>query len=422
MSSKEQSSYEKEIKKLTDQLNKIDQSVNLIYLNKFLVYLFFFQFQMTKDHLNEYKSENANLCSKIQTLNDEKSQLYDKLQQLEIQLVQTNEKHRVCQLEVTQKDQSIIKVKTDLNLINEKYSSTLDEIRIQQEEIDRLNQRVTKQSTDLKEMQDLNDKLDDKNCQKDKLLKQYEYELEQVKQEVAKKEKQIEIIKSDWTMNIRNHEEEIKGYKQSYQILSEELNRTKSDLADFMNKITNLKQKINELSEGLECKNTENSGLRSEIERYEQLTRENEAKICQLSSDLCVTRSYYDNNQNELENLSIKFHELQERYQTVLSQLDDSERECKAKNEQIIELRFSIAQKEQSIEELNSQNLKINQILNEKCADLKKFSQENDNLNEQIEKVNQEYNKLIQLMEQSESALQVNQEKLNEKTDDVSLF
>lgn len=380
-----------------------------------------FKFQITKENLNEYKSENSNLCSKIQTLNEEKNELYDKLQQLEIQLVQTNEKHRVCQLEVTQKDQNIVKVRSDLNLVNEKYASTLDEIRIQQEEIDRLNQRVTKQSTDLKEMQDLNDKLDDKNCQKDKLLKQYEYELEQVKQEVIKKEKQIEIIKSDWTMNIRNHEEEIKGYKQSYQILSEELNRTKSDLADFMNKITSLKQKINDLSEGLECKNTENSGLRSEIERYEQLTREQEGKIYKLSSDLCVTRSYFDNNQNELEKLSSKFHELQERYQTVLSQLDDSEKECRAKNEQIIELKFAIEQNVQNIESLNTQNLKLNKMFDDKSADLRKFSQENENLNQQVEKLNEEYNKLIQLMEQSETALKINQEKLNEKNDEVSL-
>ena len=41
------------------------------------------------------------------------------------------------------------------------------------------------------------------------------------KQDLTKLEKTIENIKSEWTGNIRNHEEEIKGYKQSYQILNE---------------------------------------------------------------------------------------------------------------------------------------------------------------------------------------------------------
>ncbi|CAF0853486.1 unnamed protein product [Brachionus calyciflorus] len=403
LSNMDQSNYEKEIKRLNDQLNKIDESL-----------------QITKDDLGEYKSENASLGSKIQSLNDEKNRLYDKIQQLEIQLVTSNEKHKVCQLEVSQRDQTILKIQTELNTTNEKYTSSLEEIKILQEELERLSQRVKKQSNDMKEMQSLNDRLDEKNSHRDKLCKQMEYEIEQCKQEVTKKDKQIECIKSDWTLSIRNHEEEIRGYKQSYQILSEELNHTKSDLGDFMNKITNLKQKINDLSDGLECKSTENSSLRAEIERYENVCREQESKICQLSSDLCITRNYFDNSQNEQEKLSAKLSDLQNRYESVIVQLERQENTCKNQNEQIVEMKFKLNEKEQSLEACKQENLRVNQMYNEKCSDYKKLSQDNECLNEEIEKINQEYNKLIILMEQSENALNINQAKLNEKIEDCN--
>lgn len=362
------------------------------------------------------------MSSKIQSLNDEKNRLYDKLQQVEIQLVTTIEKHKVCQLEVTQRDQTILKIQTELNLLNEKYTSTLDEIKIQQDELERLHTRIKKQSNDLKDMQNMNDRLDEKNTHKDKMIKQLEYEIEQAKQDTGKREKQIEAIKSDWTLNIRNHEDEIKGYKQSYQILSEELNHTKSDLADFMNKITCLKQKINDLSDGLECKSTENSSLRTEIERYEHVCRDQESKLCHLSSELCVTKSYLENTQIEHEKMMVKLQDLQNRYESLLVQLERTENYSKNQGEQMIEFKFKLGEKDQCIDGLKAENLKLNQILNEKLADCKKLSQDNECLNEENEKINQEYNKVIQLMEQSENALKLSQAKMNEKIDDVSFI
>ena len=47
------------------------------------------------------------------------------------------------------------------------------------------------------------------------------------------------------------------------------------------------------------------------------------------------------------------------------------------------------------------------------------MSQENDGLNSDLEKNNEEYNKLMQCLNQTEANLKVMQNKLNEKTEDV---
>lgn len=329
------------------------------------------------------------------------------------------EKHKICQMEVTQRDQTIIKIQSDYNLLHEKYASSLDELKIQQEEIERLNQRIKKQSNDLKEMQSINDRLEEKRVNMDKLIKQLEYEIEIDKQERAKQEKTIENIKADWTANIRIHEEEIKGYKQSYQILNEELAHTKADLSDFSNKITNLKQQVNELSGCLEAKNEENKNLNNEMSKFEQICKDQESKICQYSSELCITRSNLENAQVENSKLNSKLEEVSHRYEHAMQNIERLENGTKCLNETVIEFKFKMAEREQNIEILKNENLNLNQQLNSKCSEFKKIAQDNEALHDEIDKINEEYNKLIQCLEQTEMAVKQTQAKLSEKTDDV---
>ena len=57
-----------------------------------------------------------------------------------------------------------------------------------------------------------------------------------------------------------------------------------------------------------------------------------------------------------------------------------------------------------------------------KTYELKKISQENQSLNNDLEKANDEYTKLTQRMNQTETSLKSMQSKLNEKQEEVLFF
>ena len=54
----------------------------------------------TKSELENLKNENSNLTTKLQNYGEDKNRLVDKIHQLELQLVNCMEKHKICQYEV----------------------------------------------------------------------------------------------------------------------------------------------------------------------------------------------------------------------------------------------------------------------------------------------------------------------------------
>ncbi len=295
-----------------------------------------------KNELEDYRAESVNLRTKYQALSDERTIFVEKIQSLEYQLCNSIEKNKACQNEVAQRDQQLIKLQSDLNLISEKYSSSLDELKIQEEELERLNSRVKKQSNDMKDMQALNDKLDDRSNNLEKQLKQSLYDNEMYKQEILNNEKHIENLKAEWTNNIRNHEEEIKGYKQNYQILNEELTHTKSELNDFMNKIQILKQKMNDLNMDLEEKCKQNESLTSDLNKYEFICKEQEAKIGQQSTDLAMFKSQTEIASQQINQMNYKLNEAENKNQQLIKNIDHLEHNANCLNEIIMELKFKV--------------------------------------------------------------------------------
>lgn len=378
-----------------------------------------FKFCGVKNELEDQRLENNSLRAKIQCLNEEKNKMSERIQSLENQLVTAIEKHKACQNEVSQRDQNLIKLQSDLNILQEKYSSCVEEVRIQQEEIDRLNARTKKQSSDFKELQAAYDALEDKNTCLEKHIKQLEYELEITKLNVANHERTIENIKTEWANNIRNHEEEVKGYKQNYQILSEDLSNTKSELNDYMNKVNCLKQKVAELNIDLDTKTQLNENLNSDLNKYEFICKEQEAKICQYCTDISMLKGHLDHANSQIGQMNVRYNELETKYDHALKAIDKLEASVNCLNEVIMELKFKMAEKEQAVEICRADVNSLNQQLNNKNLDLKKLIQQNESLNEELDKANEDSTRLTECLEHAESSYKTIQAKLNEKIQDV---
>lgn len=77
-----------------------------------------------------------------------------------------------------------------------------------------------------------------------------------------------------------------------------------------------------------------------------------------------------------------------------------------------------MAEKEQICDQVKNENSTLNQQLQAKNTEIKKLIQDNKNLNNEFDKVNEEYSKVLECLSQTEAAVKSVQNKLNERTEE----
>lgn len=83
-----------------------------------------------EDDIQSLKNENSQLNTNNQHGNQEIGQLTEQVNQLELELTISQEKHRTCQKEVASRDQVILKLQSDLDTSQEKYQGCMEEVFI----------------------------------------------------------------------------------------------------------------------------------------------------------------------------------------------------------------------------------------------------------------------------------------------------
>lgn len=77
-----------------------------------------------------------------------------------------------------------------------------------------------------------------------------------------------------------------------------------------------------------------------------------------------------------------------------------------------------MAEKEQICDQVKNENSTLTQQIQAKNSEVKKLIQDNKNLNNEFDKVNEEYSKVLECLSQTEAAVKSVQNKLNERTEE----
>jgi len=407
---KERSKYESALQKLDTELDHA-KSITLSLSD---------QLKDSKLELETFKKENFNLTSKLQNASEDKNSLSDRNQQLERQLVTSQEKNKFCQSEVAQRDQTIIGLKSEMSVLTEKHSSQGQELKIQEEEINRLNTRIKSQGNELKQLQSMNDHMEVKQADMDQALKQRDYEVEACRQELARQDKQMENIRSEWASGVRNYEEEIRGYKQNFQILNEELAHTKADLGEFMVRINSLKEQVCELNAGLAKKGEENAGLTGSVKKYEGICKEQEERIRSCLQELGISRGDNEKAKGEIEGLMRRLGDVEQKEEASYRQVLKGEENVRQLQEAVIEWKFKFAEKEQALEAARNEVNSLSKLVGEKNSELKKVMERCQSLGEDLDKMGFDLAKMESSYHESERQGGINFAKLTEKIEDFN--
>jgi chromosome segregation ATPase len=230
----------------------------------------------------------------------------------------------------------------DLNSMHEKFSGSLEQHKILNDEIERLNIRIKQQTNELRDCHCRIDDQDSKLREQEKLIKQYEYEIETDKQIIFNNDNTIQNLKAEWTANIRNHEEEIKSFKYHCNVLNEELSTGKVDLSEAHTKIVELKQQILTLTDSFDFVNDENKMNLQRISKYETLMGEQETKILNYSTEVGMLQHQLEKSNGQLQNINSKLSEIEIRYEQAQKAYEKSEAHTRSLNETTMEMKFKV--------------------------------------------------------------------------------
>lgn len=82
-----------------------------------------------EDQVDQLQTENNKLSGQAQQDADELLRLAERVQQQELDLTISQEKHRTCQKEVANRDQMVLRLQGELDTTQQQYQGSVEEVK-----------------------------------------------------------------------------------------------------------------------------------------------------------------------------------------------------------------------------------------------------------------------------------------------------
>jgi chromosome segregation ATPase len=277
----------------------------------------------------------------------------------------------------------------------EKYSSSIDELQIQQEEIERLNVRIKSQSNDKEELQAFNDRLNDQITFQNKQTQQFQYEIEMFKQEVNRQEKLIENLKTEKVINTKNSKEDIESIELKCRVVNEESQHLKNELDEMKKKFFDLKVKTTRLTDQLDSKTNDYERVLSDLEKFKKICNDQESKLCQNTTEKCLINSRLEKSNQQLFNLNNKIEGFKMLNQNLETNINNLKKSLDNSNQQVNELNSKLSEKENTISLITAEKKDLQADIDEEKLSYKKLNETNRTMNGEMDKLNEDIAKLL---------------------------
>ncbi|XP_043545063.1 polyamine-modulated factor 1-binding protein 1-like isoform X5 [Chiloscyllium plagiosum] len=439
--------------KLKETLCKIHQKENkLCALQKQLVeaqtqYSACYEELLHREKLMQKLREEAmQLTDQISQHSQDISKLNTEKQEIELQMAVIAEKHRTAQQEVINRDQIILKLKTDLKTAQEKYTGSQDELGVQQAEINRLHEKLEDLQNEIRNQKHVRNEQENHLSQAEKSIQEFAHQREMLMQEIQANKNNIAQLQNDLDIAKQSYDIDLERWSQKNVLLQKELDSTILELQDSLGKVQECKTITVQLKEDLEKanhlhreaasrvvqhqdviqkQNDENLHLREQIDRLndEIIESHNQAKVFESTIDL-YKQKYQANTDRiqDLEKLVQNFEEESKYSSNQMFELNDSVHNLK---DEMVTLRHRYEEKCSQIEtceemidqlsdELNAsqQNLHKNKDHSAQCEQLI------DILKDEVQKMQREITDQKDTIQQLQSDLtqyQINHGHSNEE-------
>ncbi|XP_078396398.1 uncharacterized protein LOC144679671 isoform X2 [Cetorhinus maximus] len=379
--------------------------------------------------MQKLKEESMKLTDQITQHSQDVSKLSTEKQEIELEMAVITEKHRTAQQEVINRDQIILKLKTDLKTAQEKYTGSQEELGVQEAEINRLNEKMKDLQNEICKQKNIGNVQEDRLSQTEKSIQEFTHEREMLIEELQANKKNIAQLHNDLDVAKQSYNVDLERWSQKNFLLQNELDSTATELQDTLGKVQEYKARVIQLKEDLEKtkhlhrdsaslveqhkdtiqkQNGENLHLREQIDLLKDKITEShiQAKASESTADLYKQKCQANTDRiQELEKLVRSSEEESTYSSNQIFELNETVRNLKDK---MVTLQHRYEEKYSQMETCEEMIDQLSEELNARQADLQSNKDHTAQCEQLIETLKDEAQKMQrEIAEQTEVILQL---------------
>ncbi|KAM4688923.1 uncharacterized protein O3C94_007026 [Discoglossus pictus] len=232
--------------------------------------------------LHKLKEENIQLTEQIKQQSQDISKMSEERKKLELKLAVVTERHKTAQQEVNNRDQIILHFKTDLKMSQEKYLGCQEELRLQEAEVSRLQQKLKSLQTEACELWEKNNELGDQLSQAEKAKQQALHEQEIHLGQIQNYTSVVEKLQHDLDVAKHSHNTDLERWNQKTSLMQKELISATETHQQALLTVQEYKDKLLHLQLVMEKEELFKQEIKNKLENSEDIIKKQNEDIEQL--------------------------------------------------------------------------------------------------------------------------------------------
>ncbi|XP_038665581.1 golgin subfamily B member 1-like isoform X3 [Scyliorhinus canicula] len=377
--------------KLKETLCKIHQKENkLCVLQKELVdaemqYSACYEELLHREKLiQKLKEEAMKLTDQITQRSQDVSKLSTEKHEIELEMAVITEKHRTAQQEVMNRDQIILKIKTDLKMAQEKYTGSQEELGVQEAEINRLNDKLRDLQNEICKQRTIGNAQGDQLRQSEKSIQEFAHERELLLEELQCSEKNIARLHNDLDAAKQSHNVDLERWSQKNLLVQNELNSSITELQDTLARVQEYKTIIKQLKEDLEKAKQLHHESTNLVEQHEGTIKKQNGENLHLREQIDLLKDKITESHIQGKASEATADLYKQKYQTNTDRIQELEKLVRSFEEESTYLNNQIFELNETVHNLKDEMVNLQHRYEEKCCQMEACEEMIDQLSEEL--------------------------------------
>uniref|UniRef100_UPI00398E61A2 polyamine-modulated factor 1-binding protein 1-like n=1 Tax=Pristiophorus japonicus TaxID=55135 RepID=UPI00398E61A2 len=334
--------------------------------------------------VQKLKEETTKLTDQIKQHSLDISKLSIEKQKIELEMAVIIEKHRTAQQEVSNRDQVILKLKTDWKTAQEKYTGLQEEFGIQEAEINRLNEKLKDLQNEIRNQKNIGNVQENQLSQAEKSIQGFAHEREMLMEEIQSNKKYIAQVHNDLDVTKQSYNDDLERWSQKTFLLQKELDSTTVELQNTLGKLQEHKTRGKQFKDDLDKSKHLQRETANLVQQHEHTIQKQNCENLHLREqiDLLQCKATENHNQAKVSDSTADLYK--QKYQTSTDRIQDLEKLVQSLEETTKDSSNQILELNETVHNLKDEMLTLQHRYEEKCSQMETCEEMIDQLSEEL--------------------------------------
>ncbi|XP_072323613.1 uncharacterized protein [Scyliorhinus torazame] len=334
--------------------------------------------------IQKLKEEAMKLTDQITQRSQDVSKLSTEKHEIELEMAVITEKHRTAQQEVINRDQIILKLKTDLKISQEKYTGSQEELGVQEAEINRLNEKLKDLQNEIFKQRTIGNAKGDQLRQAEKSIQEFAHERELLLEELQSNEKNIAHLHNDLDVAKQSHNVDLERWSQKNLLVQNELDSSITELQDTLARVQEYKTIIKQLKEDSEKAKQLHHKTTNLVEQHEGTIKKQNGENLHLREQIDLLKDKITESHIQGKASEATADLYKQKNQTNIDRIQELEKHVRSFEEESTYSSNQIFELNETVHNIKDEMVNLQHRYEEKCCQMEACEEMIDQLSEEL--------------------------------------